>query len=1328
MLPNLPLRPIALAALSFSLAAGVLFAGEPPASCTGGHNGCEMQSNLLVFAEGDGTYEIVAEITACESCEDTPVGFTLQGDAIIHWGPYDPGLGSDCTAGNDQTYLFLSGQVITTGAGGGGPGGDEETYVPHDPIDLFSFDSFTPLKTACVAADHLHYEIPWGIKLNGGDGATSGDLLSGDNAWFDLPEPVRAEEGGALITRLQIDEFRLTQALGFTTTENETPASTLLFWPDGLPFKLGPYAVTYTEAEVSFTTDSALGPTPYAVTRPDASPATGLVASQIRTCGNPEAGETCASGSIWNAGYFDHASWTPSGASFGIQGMNVDLDLESVHSIVYETLFPSRSAVKLAGPAHIDIEQGAITGGWFDSGTTWLQGLEELCEGYPSNGRKHLLDNGDHRPELGEDGALLAAVVDLNDNLHAGSDSEIIWASSQAESLGCGTLYAPPPLTAGLPQQTWLASAVSTTLLRGVYAGLNYNRNRICQDSVGGRLEKFCNVDTDCNTGAGESCVDGGFSPRCPELAPATPPRWSIRFEGETLDFDVTPDDPANSDREIAFVLRNSGVTGVFDGGDSGLTVGGGSTFELGLDSFGTAFRFSHSEYGDTIVQGDLVLPWPSDTDVPFEDMLVCTCGSAKSASAPESLIVRELAYWDATFFPHGLQFSSTNPDACKTPATNSCSQGGVSSYVCISALNPVPRFAPDIETVFDVNPTGQVGNMVPTSITRLDFDEDRDATDGLQDPYVFDVEDFTFSNWVDAGSPLRGDVIPASGSGTADFGYIDAFGEISLPYFGLTEAGIKVERERHPGPNHLVDMHNACEDGNPYVLCAENVLSAFVATRTIAGGTVEIPFLVDYIQPGATSDPLDGTDESGRGRGTLFAYPRDCDLTTHSCTIDLGSAQVASSLMMKPGEIVGGDGDLGPAAAMRLWGNLNGDSKALLSTIMPTQIAGLGSQYESALARLGLTGAQGHQLPPPTVLQGNMHQSGAIDDLIAHPDASALFNFEATGPNPSPPVNGSKITGYLDIAGDYSQIDFILLSSNLDTEGEFFAMDASLLTVDRHVKSVQEGGEPITTFTRKETPGASNNMDMSGEQSVPFPSGGSKSGASPFEWDMDFDMPGFQFKSLTGTLDLTKGGLSGVGFDRLGATMKFWNDGDWYFTAGMDGNFNGYGVKGDLLLGNTVDMSPLKDLDSTVASFLGGVSKFDGVYVRAGLHARIFDYGCAFRVTAGTEVAGWYMSQSFGGKVRGWLSGRGACVVSIRGDMTLMGAYTNDLFTIGGNFWVAGGIGFCDEEDWDAPCDVLDDGGCAACVAELSATGSYPPDDLNLQVNGPNFSCAGPF
>jgi hypothetical protein len=326
----------------------------------------------------------------------------------------------------------------------------------------------------------------------------------------------------------------------------------------------------------------------------------------------------------------------------------------------------------------------------------------------------------------------------------------------------------------------------------------------------------------------------------------------------------------------------------------------------------------------------------------------------------------------------------------------------------------------------------------------------------------------------------------------------------------------------------------------------------------------------------------------------------------------------------------------------------------------------------------------------------------------------------------------GRRTAGAIHFDAAREQVERFEVVTNQSTGGEFYAFDAALLEVDRHVK---DSGMPITSLGRADVAGARRSMSLPGEQEIPFPGGGGGAfGGGSFvpglQWDYDYDVdtsgpvPVFTFKSLTGTLDLTKGGLSGLGFDRLGATLAFQADGDRFFAADLKVTWSGYGAQGTVVLGSTKDMTPLRSRDPLVASLLD-VSSFDGAYIRVGIRASLVDFGCLLTVGAGAEVAGWYLDESFGGKLRGYVFGDGACLVSVHGDLTLIGAEVNDVVKFLGSFWVAGGIGFCDEEDWDTPGDVLDDDFCAACVVRLKMTGRYPPSDLDLNFSGPKISCS---
>ncbi len=126
-----------------------------------------------------------------------------------------------------------------------------------------------------------------------------------------------------------------------------------------------------------------------------------------------------------------------------------------------------------------------------------------------------------------------------------------------------------------------------------------------------------------------------------------------------------------------------------------------------------------------------------------------------------------------------------------------------------------------------------------------------------------------------------------------------------------------------------------------------------------------------------------------------------------------------------------------------------------------------------------------------------------------------------------------------------------------------------------------------------------------------------------------------------------------------------------------------------------------LADIGATGATAANGgldsEGRLAGGYLRVYGEIPIYDIGCFFRIKAGGEVAAWYFARFkgsgcdlYGGRLRGHIHGKLLCVVSARGDLTLQ-IYRKSPAGGGcgepsmkGQFWAAGGIGFCDPEDWD--------------------------------------------
>jgi archaellum component FlaC len=177
------------------------------------------------------------------------------------------------------------------------------------------------------------------------------------------------------------------------------------------------------------------------------------------------------------------------------------------------------------------------------------------------------------------------------------------------------------------------------------------------------------------------------------------------------------------------------------------------------------------------------------------------------------------------------------------------------------------------------------------------------------------------------------------------------------------------------------------------------------------------------------------------------------------------------------------------------------------------------------------------------------------------------------------------------------------------------------------------------------------------------------------------------------------------------------------YLGATAAGKFESYTInKLAFYFGKTCDFGVLERLDPEVASFIGPMVPLIGVYVRGSVSVPIINFGCPLTIGAGVDVGVWYLSNSFGGLFGGSVYGEAICLVSIKGKVTLIGQKLGDDYNFQGNGWIAGGIGFCEPEDWNSLGDVRDDDWCATGDASFGATYSTATNDFSLI--GPDFSC----
>jgi hypothetical protein len=1304
-----------------------------------------------VFREGDpDDYEIVGQILECFRCDppDANGQFLWAGRWKVEFGPYiDPPTDPSCDPAADTvlfTLVFPDATLFREEQNPADPG--MPRYEPVDGNLTFPRDPGTPLETACALDSNLDYSIT-DFELSGALGAETTGTVA-----LTLPTTVRArDDAGSLIEQLSAGPpFVFRQDLSFETPlPPQDPGPMFRLWPDGLPFRLGPDQLGYKNDAVSF--DFAApggGRTSYEPAFPDATDIPPGFGVEL-PCSDPDCTPPAV---VHNGGYFATTEWIPAAGSFDKSGVDLDLTLPAMESVTYQSIFPRGVTPTLTGAATIQVRNSAVEGGSFDDGQVKLEyGGPGDCAA--ADQRTLALIPG--TPTVEPDGLLQAGIGDLDADLDPAPNDELSWSFNEAEHLDCGTLVVGPVVNdkgpaGGVqgPQHTWLASAVTPVKGRGLYAGLNYNRRRVC--ALDGTPDgTFCLQNGDCVGGA--TCDDLHLAPHCPSLDPGQMPlpTWTARIEDQDVVFQIDPAAVSHADREMAFFARASGVTGVFDGGvtaaDIGNPTGDPATFDIGFSEFGLAFRDS-SNAGppkqDSLVSGVVKIEWPSLTDLPFEGMSICDCGNLDAAEVPEQVVSRTLAYWDTEFRPYGLNFSALAIPDCLDPDGSGCAaraclggdddglecdpedpdpcpgggacQAAISRSVCVQAETLVEHVTPEFfHAVFDVDPSGNPGQIRPVGGPRFKLDEY--PMDGPH--YPFDVTSFVFSDHELDGEPTQTQVE----NNMSPYGYLDAKGDLTLPLFGLSRAGIKIQKRGGSGGDHLVDAHDPDLDPVYYDQPATPNDSAFMVLREMGAGNLRFRYRVDYFTPGMTADGQDGTDASGIGRFLGFSFPDPADGSVLD-GIALGAVEVPSGVMMDPDQILG---DVGVTAIVRQWSSTVGEGRQQLENLMSGAVDRLDptltGAYQDALSVLGNVNPAfdvDDLGQTAEALTDALHETLAIDELVDVPDASAIYNATVPGVG----ISASELTGYLDLSGDLGDVEWVdtaLVDAALSTGGEFFSFARSQLSVQRQV---EQADEVLTEMGRKLVPSS---MALPGQQDIDF-----FPDFPGVQWHFDYDIvpgppPVFTFQKLRGSIDLTEGGLSGLEFGELGATLIYEAGGNWYFQAGLAVDFKQVAVEGDVLLGNTTDTAPLRALDPEVADFLGEIERFDGAYVRCGATYTWIDVGCLLRIRVGAEVGGWYIKSedTFGGKLGGWVTGRGACLVSVKGEMNLIGGKVDDLFKLRGDYWVAGGIGFdCDEDSWDTPRKALRDGGCLVCVMEADCTYTHPGSEVSFR--GPDFTC----
>jgi len=199
-----------------------------------------------------------------------------------------------------------------------------------------------------------------------------------------------------------------------------------------------------------------------------------------------------------------------------------------------------------------------------------------------------------------------------------------------------------------------------------------------------------------------------------------------------------------------------------------------------------------------------------------------------------------------------------------------------------------------------------------------------------------------------------------------------------------------------------------------------------------------------------------------------------------------------------------------------------------------------------------------------------------------------------------------------------------------------------------------------------------------------------------PVDWlspGMEIDVEGKVTYSnkplgLGGRIEMVGGSFSFESFEitDLGAAMSF-GKAENYLAAEVGLKFQSYAIAGGVFFGQTCTIEPVELVNEEAASVIGPPDPtFTGAYVYGEAHIPVSEAilgipaSCFFRITAGFGAGAFYFVEgpTFGGHILLAASGEALCLVSVNGEISMVGAKVGDDLRYRGRGTVGGRVGAC--------------------------------------------------
>jgi hypothetical protein len=170
------------------------------------------------------------------------------------------------------------------------------------------------------------------------------------------------------------------------------------------------------------------------------------------------------------------------------------------------------------------------------------------------------------------------------------------------------------------------------------------------------------------------------------------------------------------------------------------------------------------------------------------------------------------------------------------------------------------------------------------------------------------------------------------------------------------------------------------------------------------------------------------------------------------------------------------------------------------------------------------------------------------------------------------------------------------------------------------------------------------------------------------------------------GSFEMTGGELEFQSFKmfRLQASLGIGAD-ECYLAAAVGVKISGYSAEGGVFFGRTCTLDPLTMVDPEAASLLGS-PPFTGAYVYGEVWIPMSEVvlgvpaSCLFEISAGVGAGAFYFAEgpTFGGRMLLGVSGEALCVVSIKGEVSMVGVMAGGSLRFTGNGKLSGKAGWC--------------------------------------------------